>query len=423
MKNVLVMSYAFSDLKGSEFIVGYRTVTELAKLNNVTAIVGVSEDHLGQVERAKHLAKENIPNLKIWVVEPPRLALIINYLNKKFHLSWAFYVAFYIWHKAAIRRVREEIKLGARFDVTHQLGPIGFREPGFIWELGLPHVWGPIGGAQLVPEILLQSLDLIPRLVFMLKNVINKATLSFSKRVRTAVARSNVLIFSTDSNRRAFQSRFNRTGPVVAEQASEKKMDHRNLENFIVEKTLISIGSIDNRKNHVFLLKVIKKIISSGRKVNYIICGSGPLTSELMQVAEKLGISSVVEFRGQVDRDTVHNLLSTSYLHLMASLSEGNPAVLFESSCEGVPTVSFKKDGMESVFKSIPECLIDIERVSSNDMLVNEYAAGVIRLIDSPDLYADVVSRLALSVANDTWSRRAKFYDSCYESAIQGFKS
>lgn len=36
------------------------------------------------------------------------------------------------------------------FDVAHQLGPIGFRNPGYLWKLNCRTIWGPIGGAQFI---------------------------------------------------------------------------------------------------------------------------------------------------------------------------------------------------------------------------------------------------------------------------------
>ena len=38
-----------------------------------------------------------------------------------------------------------------RFNLVHQATFCGFREPGFLWKLDAPFLWGPIGGTQNYP--------------------------------------------------------------------------------------------------------------------------------------------------------------------------------------------------------------------------------------------------------------------------------
>ena len=38
-----------------------------------------------------------------------------------------------------------------KFDLVHQLTPISFIKPGYLWMTGLPFFWGPLGGMYKVP--------------------------------------------------------------------------------------------------------------------------------------------------------------------------------------------------------------------------------------------------------------------------------
>ena len=52
------------------------------------------------------------------------------------------------------------------FDLIHNLNPIGYREPGYLWKLNLPYIWGPIGGIPNRPSQLFTDLSLKNRIFF-----------------------------------------------------------------------------------------------------------------------------------------------------------------------------------------------------------------------------------------------------------------
>ena len=74
------------------------------------------------------------------------------------------------------------------FDVVHQVTGTGFREPGHLWKLGKPFVWGPIGGLQFFPLRLFNAVPFGSRLFFVLKGLSTLWSMYVSSRPRRAAA-------------------------------------------------------------------------------------------------------------------------------------------------------------------------------------------------------------------------------------------
>ena len=68
--------------------------------------------------------------------------------------DWRFYKYYKDWQQKTYL-IAKEICGKRKIDVLHQLNMIGFREPGYLWklsmEMGIPFVWGPIGGLKQFP--------------------------------------------------------------------------------------------------------------------------------------------------------------------------------------------------------------------------------------------------------------------------------
>ena len=68
-----------------------------------------------------------------------------------------FHRYYHRWMRAAYKTACE-LNRWCQFDLVHQLTFVGFRFPGHLWKLGIPFVWGPIGGLENTPWRLLPTM-------------------------------------------------------------------------------------------------------------------------------------------------------------------------------------------------------------------------------------------------------------------------
>ena len=231
MKTILLLSYAISPTKGSEYAVGWNFLINLAKNNKVHVLSGLSGDHMGDTEEIEQYFKDNPhPNINLIAVKPTRLANFINWPNRVGLLGPIFYLAFPFWQKEAYR-VAKEILKKEQIDIIHHLNPIGFREPGYLWKIDKPFIWGPIGGAIFVNTILLKNFPIKYKIFFYIKNSINYFQLKYNKRIRKASDKASEIVFCNTDNKENFEKYLGKTGQIISEQGSSnyKKIQQNSL--------------------------------------------------------------------------------------------------------------------------------------------------------------------------------------------------
>ena len=104
-----------------------------------------------------------------------------------------FYRGYRRWHSEAFA-VAQKLHSNVAFDLAHTATLCGFREPGVLWKLGVPHVWGPIGGTQDLPIDFYSMISPAGKLREWLRSKLNWWHLKHRKRVRDAFAGSAAVI-------------------------------------------------------------------------------------------------------------------------------------------------------------------------------------------------------------------------------------
>ena len=102
-----------------------------------------------------------------------------------------------------------------------------------------------------------------------------------------------------------------------------------------------AIGSLSPVKRWDRLLRIVRSLRSvGGENICFRIAGDGPLRSALDKLADDLGVSSIVEFRGAVH--DIPAFLSEAKFLVHTSQSEGCPNVVMEAMACGLPVVAME---------------------------------------------------------------------------------
>ena len=415
MKSILLLAYQVSPTRGSEYGVGWNFLINLAKKNKVYLVYGASGDHMGDTkEIEEYFTSYPNNNIVIVPVKPSKLAAFINWFNKK-GLTPLFYVAFMLWHRKVYAIVAELIK-NEKIDLIHHLNPIGFREPGYLWGLGKPFVWGPIGGAQFVNPALLKNLPFGYKIFLFTKNAITFFQLKYYSRVRQAAANSSQLIFSTKENKNNFEKFLGRTGLLISEQGSFG-ISTSETESCDVAKArlnLVWIGRVVKIKNLVFLFNALA-LISPRDKWILNIIGDGSEVGFLKKLACNLKISENIVWYGRKPRSEAISLIRGSDLHLLSSLSEANPAVLFEAMSVGVPTISLDQNGMHTTLANGRGELVP---VTTYDQTLAVFASKISSFISNPQTIIELKRTMASYIEDSSWARKIEQFEIIYDNVL-----
>ena len=101
---------------------------------------------------------------------------------------------------------------------------------------------------------------------------------------------------------------------------------------------LVTIGSLEPVKNHLYLLRVLVEAKRAGQPLTLDVFGDGPLRNGLQQQARSLGLADQVRLRG-FQRD-LRDALPGYRAYVHASYSESSSLAIMEAMDAGLPVVA-----------------------------------------------------------------------------------
>jgi glycosyltransferase involved in cell wall biosynthesis len=107
--------------------------------------------------------------------------------------------------------------------------------------------------------------------------------------------------------------------------------------------TLISIGRLDENKNHSFLIKVVVELKTMGIPVHLQIIGEGEQRQVLEKEIHESQLTEEISLLGQ--QDHVEHYLWSSNIYVHSAYSEGFGLTLLEAMASGLPVVSLDGGG------------------------------------------------------------------------------
>ncbi|AMR33974.1 hypothetical protein A0256_22260 [Mucilaginibacter sp. PAMC 26640] len=374
----------------------------------------MSDDHMGDTQTLRKYISENPnPAVKFIEVGGGRIAKTINLLNKA-GAGWFFYFAYYLWQKQALLAAQKLLET-IDIDVVHQLGPIGFREPGFLWQLDKPLVWGPIGGMMRVDSRLMAGKPFFTKLAFAAKNAINYLQLKYSARIKKAFENADVLIAATKHGQAVIKEKMGRASIHLPETwlLPDARFAEEKFVNINKQVRLVWCGTHNERKNLQLCLRALAKVLPNNWVLTII--GSGPLTESLKTLSVNLNISQNIVWCGQTDRTTALRIMQAAHLHIITSIAEDNPNVLYEAMSFGVPTLAINHFGMAD---AIGDCSGVKIGVAENSVMISKMAAAITHLVTNTDLLKVMAHNTLLKAGKFKWDRRLEQLDNIYKQAI-----
>jgi glycosyltransferase involved in cell wall biosynthesis len=416
---ILLLAYSISPVRGSEYSVGWNYVKCMSKACDIMVLYGLAGPHMGDLEEIEDYLSENgeIAHVRFVPIRPNALARLLNKPNRSGFLVYSFYLAYRIWHRQAARKACEIVEQ-EEVDLIHYLCPIGYREPGFLWKLPKPYVWGPIGG-------LVQTLQLpgaprprTSRLKTWLKNLLNWITLTTSRRVPRALRAADVVVAATSEGQTVLRDRFGIATNVIQENAiPDEWIDTAKFSRCTMHKApviLIWIGTLDWRKSPDLLLDAMAKVGRGNWHLHIV--GAGALSGMARKMATENGLDDQITFHNQVPRDVVGRLLAESDLHIITSMGEGNPTTIWEAMAAGVPTLTLDHCGMHDVV--CDACGVRVtptDYVGTRDRIAVEISA----LIQDRSKLSALADGVIACRDQYLWSKRSQQWLDIYRGVIE----
>lgn len=410
-KKVLISAYACHPGMGSEMGMGWNWVSRIALHHDVWLL---TEENRCAPVITEYI--EHHPELRdsLHVIPVPRE----RYLEGLW--SHFYYLTYMLWHKKAYQaalKLHNEVG----FDLAHQLNMIGYREPGYLWRLPVPFIWGPIGGHAQFPWSYLPMLGVKGGWHYGLRNILNKIQMRVNRRVREAVRQSACLISATVEDQLAIEKYYGAESKLLNEQGCKAHVGE------VVpgqggDKVLHVVwsGLFLPRKCLPLALRAVQ-MAAREIKVRLHIIGSGQCDGKWKGLAEDLEVNSLCTWYGKLEHAQALEAMRQGDVLLFTSLLEGTPAVVMESLEMGLPVICHDICGMKTAINE--SCGIKIP-VGTPERSVRRISEILIDLQHNRDKLARL-KRGAMSRAKElAWenkvTRLLEQYDKCLMSDQAG---
>jgi L-malate glycosyltransferase len=116
-------------------------------------------------------------------------------------------------------------------------------------------------------------------------------------------------------------------------------------------RIFITLGSLDANKNHSMLIRAFKQAFSEKKFSDFklYIIGEGPLRKNLFQLIQSENLTQRVQFLGHLSREEVRSNLQKSDYFVLSSRVETFGVALIEAMSCGLPVLSTRCGGPESI--------------------------------------------------------------------------
>lgn len=173
------------------------------------------------------------------------------------------------------------------------------------------------------------------------------------------------------------------------------------------------VASLVRRKGIDLLLDAVAQ--AGGRSgMSLHVAGDGPERQALQARAERLGIGSQVEWRGELAPPRIPDFLAETDLYVMCSRSEGRPNVVVEALASALPVLSADLPGIAGL-------VVDGDNgwvVPAED--ARAIAAALDQALRDPGerVRRGHAARERILAAGETWEATGRCYDAVFRAAL-----
>lgn len=338
---VLYSVYACSPKKGSEAGMGWNFIRTLSNFHEVHAITEVK----WKQDIDEHFSKD------------PDLAkrIRIYYLKKKrnYFLRRIWPPSYYYFYREWQKKVYElalELDKKEQFDIMHHLNMVGYREPGYLWKIRKPFVWGPLGGLEDVNFKLLLNTDPAGFIFYCARFAVNQLQKRTVPRLKRAASRDkSFLIASTEDDRKQIKRYWNRDSALIPEVGQELIPADIPLARSNGEPLRIAwSGEHEARKALNILLKGLRHAPPEFRW-QLSILGSGRMTQKWKTLACKYGIDENCIWHNWMQKAAAHEIMRRSHVLCITSIKDLTSTVTMEALSFGLPVICIDHCGFGNV--------------------------------------------------------------------------
>lgn len=372
---ILLSAYACAPGLGSELGIGWNWAIGLARSGHDVWVLTRS---WGRKSIEAACNAEPIANLHFVYYDYPSWFWSVGVRSQQ--------LRYQVWQWCAFRTAAE-LQKQVKFDVIHHITFGVWRHHSLISLLGVPSVFGPVGGGEVAPFLLRRSFPLRSKLRELLRDVANWIA-SLDPLLRMDFRRAALIPCKTADTVRFIPEKFRQKCIVHSEigaPAIVTPLPRHDKSEFRV----LFAGNLLAWKGVHLAVRAVAIAASRCPDIRFTIAGSGPEEHRLRKLVAMLGLEERVVWLGKIPQSELFELYAHSDAFLFPSLHDSGGSVVLEALSRGLPVVCLDLGGPAQFVDASCGRVIDT-RAQTEEGVSSALADALCSLIENGELHSEV---------------------------------
>lgn len=410
--NILLSAIACNPVTGSDAFFGWSAAKALASIGDVHVLThGFSREFIRAEDEAA------LQRVQFHFVGQPKPVSRNGLLARV--QSWE---ECRDWQDRLVLPFARDLHAREKFDVVHHVTISSWRLTSPLWKLGIPFIWGPLGGGEETPRSFRHLLSL-PTRVFEVLRRISSIRAARSRNLRNCARASSIALAANKETARLLTQiecpRVEIISPAFFSPSRIFRFESQlPLKNWNRPLRIFSGGNLEGRKGVSLSLQALARLKREGIPFFYQIGGGGAERPFLQKMAARLGLEPEdVEFGEGLSGSDYDDALRRTHVYLLPSLRENAGLTMMEAMLAGCVPIVLKLGGPGEIVTK--QCGFPIEATSPAEAV--RAITSILQLLDRDRQLCQRIGLAACTRIQTCYSESAYLaaLSQCYDQALQ----
>lgn len=396
---ILLSAYACEPNKGSEPGVGWNWTQALVRQGHTVHLITRSNNR-GPIEAG--LSREELRPQVTYYDLP-------GWCRSWKHWAGGIYLYYFLWQIGAYRRavaLHSELKFDRVQHITFAL----FRQPSFMGRLGIPFVFGPVGGGEEMPHIFRKALPLSGKLREIFRDIANKLT-SYDPLMLSTFSRASLIACTTSDTLKKIPIRFHKKCIVLPTIGIDESSIAAASLAPDREPRFLFVGRLIYWKGLHLALRALAQVRLSVPRASLKVVGDGDDASWLKKIASDNGVADAVEWVPSMPHDDILEEYTSNVAFVFPSLHDSGGMVVLEALASGLPVICLNLGGPGVLVTPSCGILVDAHQ-KDEEMVVADLAQAMMLLATDVEARTSLSANTVSRACELTWDRAARIVHS-----------
>lgn len=175
------------------------------------------------------------------------------------------------------------------------------------------------------------------------------------------------------------------------------------------EKVVTFLGRITMQKGPEYFVEAAAKVLRTAHNVRFVMAGSGDKMDEMIELVARRGIADRFHFPGFMKGKQVYEMLASSDVYMMPSVSEPFGISPLEAMQMGVPSIISKQSGCAEILNNV---------IKTDYWDIDAMADAIHALVTYPAYHEYLKQEGLKEVAEITWDKAGRKVIDIYNKVL-----